>query len=277
MGNTSETNSLTQVDMKYSVIVPYWNSEKWIERCCNSLHEATGDFEFLLVNDGSTDNGPDIVARFAKEDARFNALENKRAKGVSGARNTGIDNATAEWITFLDADDELLPDAHIVFERMSRLDDTSNIIQANYLRHYDAKNRTALKYTNRKGIYTLSNPPLCWCMVWNKLYRRSFIGDTRFIEGQQYGEDEMFILHLFEKDERIFHTQTKTVTIMRHFDNKESLSRTKGKDGLLKQARGLEDFIKTTENARVRTFAMQTLSEHWSSPTFLKAFGGAKL
>ena len=54
-----------------------------------SLHEQKGDFEFILVNDHSTDQGPEIAERFAGMDNRFVLLTNEHRKGVSGARNTG--------------------------------------------------------------------------------------------------------------------------------------------------------------------------------------------
>lgn len=260
-----------------SVIVPFWNSEKWIGRCCDSLVRLKGDFEFLLIDDNSTDKGPEIVRRY--DDDRLVLLQNwYRYKGVSGARNTGLDSAKGEWVTFLDADDEMLPEASQVFERMIRLDKTANILQSNHLRYYEKTGKTALKYANPKGVYDLEHLPQCWCMVWNKLIRRSFIEehDIRFIEGLQYGEDEVFVLDCLAHDNRIIHTMTRTVTIMRHFDNKGSLSHVKRMDpiGLMAQTRALEKYIMRTDNADARIAACKILSEHWGSATYLKTFGG---
>ena len=257
-----------------SVIVPYWNAGEWIDRCVRSLLVQEGDLEFILVNDESEDNGPEIVKEMADE--RFVLLDNRRSKGVSGARNTGLDAARGEWITFLDADDELVPEASAVFDRMTRLDPTANIIQANHLRHYEVSGNTRLKYTNRKGVYDLDRMPALWCMVWNKLIRRSFLEENgiRFVEGLQYGEDEIFNLEMYARDERIFHTMTTTVTVLRHFDNKGSLSHVKGKEGLIDQAHALMDFIERCEDPAARRAACRTLSEHWRSHTYMTAFGG---
>ena len=255
-----------------SVIIPYYNSEGWICRCADSLHRQDGDFEFIFVNDNSTDKGPALLKDY--EDRRFILLDNQRGRGVSGARNTGLDAAGGEWVTFLDADDEMVPDAYIVYCRMMRLDKTVNIIQANHLRHYEKSGKTALKYFNRKGIYSLDHLPQMWCMVWNKLYRRSIIGDTRFIEGLQFGEDEIFNLDIFAKDERIWHTQTNTVTVLRNFDNKGSLSRVKKREDILAQARALEDYLMRTDNKRAKMAAMQRIAWHWESQTYINAFGG---
>ena len=257
-----------------SVIVPYKNAAEWIERCVSSLKSQTGDLEFILVNDGSKDKGKTIARKVAGKDKRFVFIDNKRSPGVSGARNTGLDVATGDWITFLDADDELVPEASVVFDRMQRLDTAANIVQANHLRHYEPIDKTVLKYANGKGMYTAEDLPLCWCMIWNKLVRKSFLEDhdIRFVEGLQYGEDEIFNLEMLARDGRIFHTITNTVTVMRHFD-KQSLSRVKGRDELIEQAGALMDFIQRCGDPVIRMAACRLLSEHWASPSYLKAFG----
>lgn len=259
-----------------SVIVPFWNSAEWLGRCIDSLKVLEGDAEFILVDDHSSDRSYYFAIWQTETDGRFKVLQNEHAKGVSGARNTGLDHARGEWITFLDADDTMLPDAIAIFERMQRLDPSANIIQANHMRRYARTGNTVLKYTNPKGVYTLDKMPLCWCMVWNKLIRRSFIeeNEIRFLEGLQYGEDEIFILDCLDADNRIFHTLTKTATVVRHFDNKESLSHIKGRDGLIKQSRALEDYAMRAKNKETRVFTCNLIAEHWTSPTYLNKFGG---
>ena len=255
--------------MKISVIVPYWNSGAWIGRNCESLKAQRGDFEFLLVDDHSTDRGKDIVLKYAHDDDRFRVLDNLRTKGVSGARNTGIDYATGDWITFLDADDELMPKAYLAYERMTWADPTANIIQANHMRNYGRAN--VHKYDNREGLYSFGNMPQQWCMVWNKLIRRSWLGNLRFVEGMQYGEDEVFVLDMLSRDERLFHTED--IAVLRHFDNAQSLSRSKGKEELLLQARALEDFLVRSKNPQACIWACEVLSEHWGSKRYKTTFG----
>ena len=262
-----------------SVIVPYWNSEKWLGRCCESLMKQQGEFEFLLISDHCTDRSDDIARGYAEKDRRFQALQNAHSKGVSGARNTGLDAAKGEWVTFLDADDEMLPDAWEVFERMTRLG--GNVMQSNHLRYYAIKDLTKLKYANERKIYHLcdipfSRYPACWCMVWNKLIKRSFIEEhqIRFVEGLQYGEDEIFNLTLCKYDDRLFHTKHDTVTVLRHFDNKQSLSRIKANDwfGLVKQSQALERFMIETDDPKLRHSVYQIIAEHWNSSRYKEAF-----
>ena len=111
-------------------------------------------------------------------------------------------------------------------------------------------------------------------MVWNKLYRRSFIEEhgLRFVEGLQYGEDEIFNLDCLAYDDRIIHTMSKTVTTIHHFENKQSLSHVKGRSGLMAQAGALMDFIDRCDSLAVRRAACLKLSEHWRSKTYLNAF-----
>ena len=90
---------------KVSVIVPVYNTEKYLLRCIDSILAQTfTDFELILVNDGSTDNSDKICDEYARKDNRIVVIH-KENGGVSSARNRGIDVARGEWITFVDSDD----------------------------------------------------------------------------------------------------------------------------------------------------------------------------
>jgi glycosyltransferase involved in cell wall biosynthesis len=94
--------------MSISVVIPLFNSEKYILRAVNSvLCQTFNEFELIIVNDGSTDKSLELVASL--EDSRI-VIINQQNQGVSAARNRGIQEAKGEWIAFLDADDEWLPD-----------------------------------------------------------------------------------------------------------------------------------------------------------------------
>lgn len=88
-----------------SIIVPIYNSEKYIRRCIESILSQTfKDFELLLIDDGSKDNSGRICDEYAEKDSRVRVFHKKNG-GVSSARNFGIDNAKGEWVTFIDSDD----------------------------------------------------------------------------------------------------------------------------------------------------------------------------
>lgn len=90
---------------KISVIVPVYNSEKYIRRCVDSiLAQSFSDFELLLIDDGSLDRSGKICDEYAEIDSRIRVFH-KSNGGVSSARNVGLDNAQGEWVTFVDSDD----------------------------------------------------------------------------------------------------------------------------------------------------------------------------
>ncbi|NLJ95951.1 MAG: glycosyltransferase [Clostridiales bacterium] len=91
--------------IEVSIIVPIFNSEKYLKRCIESIiNQSFKDIEIILVNDGSTDNSGKICDYYVEKDKRIKVfhIENQ---GVSMARNIGLNYATGEWITFVDADD----------------------------------------------------------------------------------------------------------------------------------------------------------------------------
>lgn len=91
--------------LKYSIIVPMYNTAQYIENCIKGVKSQTYEFwELILVNDGSTDNTEEICRRYCDEDERI-ILLNQENGGVSSARNAGIHRSTGDYITFIDSDD----------------------------------------------------------------------------------------------------------------------------------------------------------------------------
>lgn len=88
-----------------SIIIPVYNAEKYLKRCLDSIKEQTfANWETILIDDGSTDNSGKICDEYSETDNRFTVIH-QHNKGASTARNTGIDQAKGDWITFIDADD----------------------------------------------------------------------------------------------------------------------------------------------------------------------------
>lgn len=91
--------------MFFSVIIPIYNVEDYLEQCVNSvLNQTYKDLEIILVNDGSKDKCPEMCDDFAKKDERILVLHKKNG-GLSSARNFGMDHASGKYILFLDSDD----------------------------------------------------------------------------------------------------------------------------------------------------------------------------
>ncbi|WP_165021095.1 glycosyltransferase family 2 protein [Dysgonomonas sp. ZJ279] len=98
-------------DKRLTIVVPAYNAEKYIEKCISSLLcQDLTDYEIIVVNDGSTDRTQDIVSDMALENSNV-SLINQGNKGLGGARNTGLRNASGEYVMFVDSDDYLEPNS----------------------------------------------------------------------------------------------------------------------------------------------------------------------
>lgn len=185
---------------KVSVIVPVYNTEKYLPRCIESILAQTfTDFELILVNDGSTDNSGKICDEYAKKDSRIVVIH-KENGGASSARNKGIDNAKGEWIAFVDSDDfvsehflynfinALSDNTDLIIGGITKIDESKNILET---RKYDAAFINFCQdfsYLFEKKILQKHNGPCA------KLYKLSIINEhiLRFHEDIISGEDVIF-------------------------------------------------------------------------------------
>jgi glycosyltransferase involved in cell wall biosynthesis len=118
-------------EYKISVIVPIYNTEKFLNRCIESIINQTyKNVEIILVDDGSTDSCPEICDRYAKIDSRIKVIH-KKNEGVAVARNSGLDIATGDYIGFVDSDDFINPN---MYEKMLivAIDEGADIVQCGY-------------------------------------------------------------------------------------------------------------------------------------------------
>lgn len=91
--------------MKFSIIVPVYNVEKYIDKCLKSIeNQSYFDFEVIIVNDGSLDNSQNIIDRYVKKDKRFKSFF-KENGGLSDARNYGLNYINGDYLLFIDGDD----------------------------------------------------------------------------------------------------------------------------------------------------------------------------
>lgn len=96
---------------KTSIVVPVYNVENYVEKCVKSvLSQTDQDWELLLIDDGSTDKSGAICDELAKKDSRIRVIHQEN-RGLGGARNTGIEAASGDWLLFSDSDDWFEPDA----------------------------------------------------------------------------------------------------------------------------------------------------------------------
>lgn len=262
---------------KISVIIPVYNSYEFLERCLKSVRFAyTTDkrlYEAIVVNDGSKDYPKEKYQRLC-EQYRVKCVTIKHS-GVSGARNKGMDLATGKYITFLDADDGLRYNALIIM--LSAMDRGENIVQFNQYRYYAEINALRLRYENQQGKYWFHNRPNMWCMVWNKMYNIEFLkaNNIRFIEGLQFGEDEIFNLEAIIANKCLWHDSRATV--IKHFDNDASICHGLTKELLAKQIGALNELFDKYKKAKDIRGAYEVeclIFEHLNSGLYERIFNG---
>lgn len=170
-----------------SVIVPVYNTEKYLDKCIRSILSQTfRDFELLLINDGSTDASGVICNEYRSKDLRVRVFH-KENGGVSSARNLGIQMAQGEWITFVDSDDFLEAD----FLNMMKPQFNDEFIVDN------SDIRGAISnFGTYEGSDMIKECCVSWKMltIWGKLYKSEYIkkGEIQFTPHLKTGEDTVF-------------------------------------------------------------------------------------
>lgn len=211
--------------MRFSVIIPVYNSQRYLEKCIKSvLHEIEKVDEIILIENGSTDDSPDICNMYAQADSRISVIK-LAAAGVAAARNEGIKAAKGEWITFVDSDDMLLDGAFRPFGDIKHFG--SDIIVADYSRDEGfSDNHHALKEINpdimakgvlqfakykKKLLKTVQIDDYSNWSVWAKFFRREFLlqNNIMFPERVRFSEDTAFCLQAYCAAEKIMCSRQK--------------------------------------------------------------------
>lgn len=160
-----------------TLAVPIFNKAQYLPRCIDSLLAQTaGDYEILLIDDGSTDAGPAICDRYAVEHPERIRVIHKANGGLSSARNAGIEAARGEWITFPDPDDWVEPEYVEVFltllaESRADLVCTGFWVDEGDHRYPGYRDGETVTMTAEEGRKALLLPPQMGGFSWNKCYR----------------------------------------------------------------------------------------------------------
>lgn len=189
-----------------SIIVPVYNTEKYLLECIDSiLEQSFKDFELILVDDGSSDNSLSICRNASLQDSRIKVI-GKENGGVSSARNIGIESAVGKFITFIDSDD--LVDREYLDKMISQIADDIVLIQSGlYFFDNSSSNQIGQEILTNSffdgdkpyDCYRLAVFPLITSPV-AKLYRREIISgqNIRFNALLSYGEDRDFNLQYIQ-------------------------------------------------------------------------------
>ncbi|SJZ59042.1 glycosyltransferase family 2 protein [Anaerorhabdus furcosa] len=168
---------------KVSIIVPIYNVEEYLGKCIEScLCQTFVDYELILVNDGSTDNGLSICREYEMKDSRIKVLD-KPNGGLSDARNAGMKIATSPYIYFLDSDDFIEPT--LIEKCVNKLDETSADMIIFDVYQYSMKTNTKEIIKNGYGdsrcVSVANNPEVLTKVLnaaWNKMYKLSLFKDN---------------------------------------------------------------------------------------------------
>ena len=204
--------------MKYSVIIPVYNVEKYINRCLKSiLSQRYNDLEIILIDNGSTDRSGSICDIYANEGANISVyhIENH---GVGSARNFGLSKARGEFIYFVDSDDYLVGNLFAEFE--DKLVPDLDLLVFSYYNSFEQelteRNRTK-KCLPYSGLYDKNDFIKIFTdlflsdmlyTVWNKFYRREFLIKTNIsFEKYELGEDVRFNLNVYRNVNKVYLSQ----------------------------------------------------------------------
>lgn len=202
--------------MKFSIIIPVYNIEKYLSACLESiLSQEFKDYEIIIIDDGSTDNSFKICENYAKKDARIK-VEHQKNAGVGKARNKGIKMAQAEYLLFLDGDDVLVQNSLYNINNCMKTADNSDIIFCNYHKeNSDGKiidyNYSFLKekINNYSDSMNLIDEIIKYGILsssCNKLYRTNFIKNNKvFFNDFIYAEDFNWCLNLILMNPKCFY------------------------------------------------------------------------
>ena len=190
-----------------SIIVPVYKVEKYLSRCVDSiLNQSFSDFELMLIDDGSPDSSGKICDRYSKTDVRVKVIHQEN-KGVSSARNAGLDIASGRYIAFIDADDYIEPKMYeimmsvikkknvdvVICGAKSIIQGTSEIRKEMLSEGYYDKAHLL------NSLFEMPNP-LGGC-IWNKLVKSDVLKNCRYKTGVSMAEDRMFLLDYFQNCE----------------------------------------------------------------------------
>lgn len=196
---------------KVSIIVPIFNVENYIEKCLQKLlNQTLEDIEIILVDDGATDNCPQICDEYAKRDSRVKVIHKKNA-GLGFARNSGIENATGDFIAFVDSDDYVEETMFEIMYKKAQKENSDIVYCNNYVYHSLSgcieKSKSPLcKDKTFRGHYVIdevlknmiaSEPNdvterKYYMSVWRGIFKRKTVDGIRFVSERDYLSEDIF-------------------------------------------------------------------------------------
>lgn len=212
-----------------SVVVPLYNSEKYLIQCIESLEkQSLKDMEIILVNDGSTDNTGDLCEKVKNRYNNIRVFFQKNL-GVSAARNLGIEKAKGKWITFVDSDDEISDKTLEVAMKLGEIYN-AGIVSYRMMIESDHKSENVEKEIVLDSIYSrleaFFNGEIDGSAC-TKIFRLKDLGNLRFDTRLKVNEDKLFVYKALLQMQKIVVTEYR---FYNYFLNDSSATHTYGYD-----------------------------------------------
>lgn len=173
-----------------SVILPVYNVAPYLRRSVDSvISQSYKNMEIILVDDGSTDGSSEICDEYKKKDNRIIVIHQANG-GLSDARNKGLNTSSGEWIAFLDSDDWIHPSMYETLIDLA-IEQNADMITCKSVNCYEDGSTEDSNSTGEMRVFSsddmirgLWDQKYIRFEVWNKIWKRSLIGDVRFKERQ---------------------------------------------------------------------------------------------
>lgn len=270
------------MNYKISIIVPIYNVKKYLRLCLDSiLIQTFGDFEVILVDDGSTDGSEAICDEYAAKDKRIKVFH-KENGGVSSARNVALDCVKGEWIFFCDADDMLFDNS--LETMLKNVEDGIDSICCGYVKISETNEFISTDTNEYNELVSTSEAltdfyqPLFSktknIYLWNRLFKNSVIQDykLRFRKDLSIKEDGLFIIQYLCKCKG--NHKLSSIPIYKYRINLNSVMNTYGQSLNSKTISGLYAGIECSEEIQRYTnnVLLITLSREFVARRFLYLF-----
>ena len=247
-----------------SVVVPVYNAEKYLDRCIQSIiNQKYKELEIILIDDGSKDNSLEICKKYANEDIRIHVIH-KENGGVSRARNTGIEAANGDFITFVDSDDYI--DENMYFNMMQKVEEYNCALVMCDCYKVRGNDKVIFTHDIRRGFYdkeqlykeyfdkllmldsinypaTISN---CVMLIKKDIIKEN---NLMYVEGIKYSEDLLFGSQVMYYTNRFYYL--KEECYYNYIDNPNSATNTyyeKKWDNFLELYNKIDSFFSKKED-----------------------------
>ena len=204
---------------KISIIIPVYNTEKYLDRCLSSvLRSSLKDIEVLIINDGSPDG--ELCNKYAESDTRVRVIHRSH-QGVASSRNEGLRLASAPYIGFVDSDDMVHPQMFEVLHKLM-LQHNADIVSCSVLEFADDDTKSyehlSMRESDSQNVITMTgidalkkfliSSPITSSAIWDKLYRKDIFNDLQFPD-RKVSSDAAVAYKLYHKSNLVVHINTK--------------------------------------------------------------------